>query len=290
MLSSDDATKLTVPLAMYISGDEPVEEVRNSNSCTHVALTWRLCSTTKSMISSPRSPLHPRAIQRTTRICFMDLPQPVQARSTLFSFASITMLIFCSWPMVDLKNEENKKEYVFITRCYVDIWPPSSVFQIWGRLRKAGDFLQWHLVKVSIDTRRGKPCNLCHRCTYEQLYCSVGFLPAGAVRFTKWKPDENSNYHRVDDFTKSGNKWLHNGYTRKIQHTPHLVDSQSQTPSDSAASRILIHRDWDRPCGSDGHQELSTTKRVLKASEGIGCELVNQYLQYPRYAHLRDLL
>jgi len=82
MLSSDDATKLTVPLAMYISGDEPVEEVRNSNSCTHVALTWRLCSTTKSMISSPRSPLHPRAIQRTTRICFMDLPQPVQTSKT----------------------------------------------------------------------------------------------------------------------------------------------------------------------------------------------------------------
>lgn len=77
MLSADDASKLTVPLGMYITKDEDVKEVSvKAIMRVYGQLTNSLPSTTKSRILSQRSLSLRRAIPRTTRTCSTASAQP----------------------------------------------------------------------------------------------------------------------------------------------------------------------------------------------------------------------
>jgi hypothetical protein len=107
MLSEDDATKLAVPLAIYISKDEPLDEVCDPRHQRSTQAHRYFSSTRRSCRCCLRNLLLPATITRATPIC-----------ESSFIFRGSNRLIlsarFHGWAAAraDLKNEENRKAYV----------------------------------------------------------------------------------------------------------------------------------------------------------------------------------
>ena len=109
MLSSDDATKLHVPIAMYIMKDESVDEVNPTHSTIsspYIDLASFQFNKIKNIIS--KKPLASKNNLANYKNMFHGF---AAARAGMFShiFSHLTWLIFCL--AIDLTNEENKREY-----------------------------------------------------------------------------------------------------------------------------------------------------------------------------------
>ena len=108
MLSSDDATKLRVPMAMYITKDEPVDEVYQTHSIhsPDIDLVSLQYNKINNIISN--KPFASKNDSANYKNMFHGF---AAARAGTFSpmFSHLTRLICGS--AIDLTNEENKREY-----------------------------------------------------------------------------------------------------------------------------------------------------------------------------------